>query len=93
MGTRAVLLRLQNNIRGRRLAAGDFAGALACAEDMLRFAPDEPGLWRETAQLHRQLDHVAAALRCFQRFLELSPSDEAASRARAAMDELRSRLN
>ncbi len=56
MPTRAVLLRLQNNIKSRRLAAADLHGALACAQDMLRFAPDEAALWRETALLHQRLD-------------------------------------
>ena len=47
MSTRAVLLRLQNNIKLRRLAAGDVPeAALACTEDMLRIAPDAAGLWR-----------------------------------------------
>lgn len=93
MPARAVLLRLQNNIKSRRLAAGDMDGALACAQDMLRFAPDEAALWRETALLHQRLDQVAAALRCFQRFLDLVPAGDAAARVRLAMDELRSRLN
>jgi regulator of sirC expression with transglutaminase-like and TPR domain len=93
MGARAVLLRLQNNIKGRRQAAGDLQGALACAEDMLRIAPDTAMLWREAALMNQRLDRVAAALRCFERFLLLVPQGDAASRARAAMDELRSRLN
>jgi regulator of sirC expression with transglutaminase-like and TPR domain len=93
MGARAVLIRLQNNIKGRRLAAGDLAGALACAEDTLRIAPDTEMLWREAALMNQRLDRVAAALRCFERFLKLVPQGDAASRARAAMDELRSRLN
>jgi regulator of sirC expression with transglutaminase-like and TPR domain len=93
MRARAVLLRLQNNIRQRRLRASDLEGALACAEDMLRIAPDEAPLWRDTALLHQRLDHVAAALRCLQRFLELVPHGDAALRARSAMAELRSRLN
>jgi regulator of sirC expression with transglutaminase-like and TPR domain len=93
MGSRAVLLRLQNNIRQRRLRSGDIAGALNTAEDMLRIAPGEAMLWREAAELHQRLDQVAAALRCLERFLELVPAGEAAARARATMDELRSRLN
>jgi len=93
VGARAVLLRLQNNIKSRRLAALDIAGGLACAANMLRIAPEESHLWRETAMLHERLDQVAAALRCYERFLELVPHGEAAARARAAMDELRSRLN
>ena len=93
MGSRDVLLRLQNNIKTRRLQQGDLAGALACAEDMLLVAPDYSVLWRESALINQRLDRVGAALRCFERFLKLVPQGEAASRARAAMDELRSRLN
>jgi hypothetical protein len=36
---------------------------------------------------------VGAALRCFDRFLDLVPEGDAASRVRGAVDELRSRLN
>jgi regulator of sirC expression with transglutaminase-like and TPR domain len=93
MSTRAVLLRLQNNIRTRRLAAGDVVGAVAGAEDMLRLAPDEAWLWRETALMNQRLDRVAAALRCFDRFLDLVPEGAAAERVRGLVDELRSRLN
>jgi regulator of sirC expression with transglutaminase-like and TPR domain len=90
---RAVLLRLQNNIKSRRLAVGDFAGAVACAEDMLRIAPDHAGLWREAGLIHQRLGQVQAALRCLARFIDLAPQGEAANRARAAIEELRTRLN
>lgn len=93
MTTRRVLMRLQENIRMRRLNAGDLAGALACTEDMLRVAPSTPMLWREAALMNQRLDHVAAALRCYDRFLILVPEGDAALRVRAAVDELRSRLN
>ena len=93
MPARGVLLRLQNNIRSRRQDAGDLPGALACVEDMLRFAPDTAVLWRDAAVLNQRLDHVAAALRCYERFLAIVPQGDAAMRTRAAMDELRSRLN
>jgi regulator of sirC expression with transglutaminase-like and TPR domain len=93
MSTRSVLLRLQNNIRTRRLEAGDIEGALTCGEDMLRFAPDEAALWRDNALMNQRLDRVAAALRCFERFLALVPEGAAAERVRGLMEELRSRLN
>ena len=93
MDVRAVLLRLQNNIKARRLGLGDLAGAATCAEDMLRIAPDHAGLWREAGLMHQRLGHVQAALRCLQRFLDLAPQGESAARARAAIDELRTRLN
>ena len=93
VGSRAVLLRLQENIKLRRLDAGDVTGGLACLDDMLRIAPDAAALWREAALVNQRLDHVAAALRCFERFLALVPKGDAADRVRTAMDELRARLN
>lgn len=93
MGKRAVLLRLQNNIKLRRLRAGDVAAALTCTEDMLRLAPDAAVLWREAGLMNQRLDRIGAALGCFDTFLELVPEGEAASRIRALAAELRQRLN
>ncbi len=93
MSARRVLLRLQENVRTRRLRGEDLTGALACTEDMLRIAPDNAHLWREAAVMHQRLDQVSAALRCYGRFLDLVPSGEAATRTRAAIEDLRARLN
>jgi regulator of sirC expression with transglutaminase-like and TPR domain len=93
MSARGVLLRLQNNIKSRRLQEGNISGGLACLLDMLRIAPDHATLWREAALLHQRMDQVAAALRCYERFLILVPEGEAASRVRASMAALRGRLN
>jgi regulator of sirC expression with transglutaminase-like and TPR domain len=93
MARRDVLLRLQNNIKLRRLRAGDLQGALACAEDMLRLAPDQSALWREAGMMNRRLERIGAALACLDRFLELCPEGEQAARARALAEELRHRLN
>jgi regulator of sirC expression with transglutaminase-like and TPR domain len=93
MNTRDVLLRLQNNIKARRLDAGNLQGALSTVEDMLRIAPDHATLWREAGLMHQRLDHVGAALRCFERFLTLIPQGELAQRVRTSIEELRGRLN
>jgi len=93
MNARQVLLRLQNNIAGRRVQAGDLDGALACIEDMLRVAPDRAELWRQAGALNQRLDRVSAALRCFERCLMLVPRGESATRIRSAIDGLRGRLN
>ncbi len=93
MGKREVLLRLQNNIKLRRLRAGALEGALACAEDMLRLAPDTAALWREAGLINQRLDRIGAALACLDRFLELVPEGDAAARIRTLAAELRQRLN
>lgn len=93
MPARRVVLRLQENIRSRRLAADDLAGALACTTDMLRIAPDTVALWREAAQMHHRMDQLNEALRCYGRVLDLVPEGDTALRTRLAIEELRARLN
>jgi regulator of sirC expression with transglutaminase-like and TPR domain len=93
MSNRAVLVRLQGNIRLRRIQAGDLEGALICTENTLRVAPAEAQLWCELGTLQERLDRVGAALKSYEQFLVLSPPGPAATRVRAAMDELRTRLN
>lgn len=89
MAAREVLLRLQNNIRLRRLRGHDLAGALACTRDMLRIAPGAATLWREAALMSRRLGRIAEALECLDRLVALVPADAA---ARAEIGELRGRL-
>lgn len=93
MSARRVLLRLQENIRSRRLISEDVEGGLAATLDMLRIAPDTAVLWRDAAMLHQRLDQVNAALRCYARMLELVPEGEGAARARSEIEALRGRLN
>ena len=93
MSKREVLLRLQNNIKLRRLRAGALEAALTCTEDMLRLAPDAAALWREAGLMNQRLDRIGAALACLDRFLALVPEGEAAARIRALTAELRQRLH
>ena len=56
MPRRAILLRLQNNIRSRQLQAGLLRDALACTETMLAIAPDNTSLQEEAAELRARLN-------------------------------------
>ena len=56
MQRRAILLRLQNNIRSRQLQAGHLRDALACTETMLAIAPDNTSLQEEAAELRARLN-------------------------------------
>jgi regulator of sirC expression with transglutaminase-like and TPR domain len=93
MNTRRVLLRLQNNIMTRRLQSGDIEGGLACTEDMLRIAPDQSELWRQSGVLNQKLHRVSAAAACYRKFLELVPEGPAAAAVRAQLDILKTMLN
>lgn len=93
MDKREVLLRLQNNIKLRRLRAGQLPEALACAEDMLRLAPGQGAMWREAGLMNHRLERHGAALACLERALEIEPRGDGAARLRALVEELRQRLN
>lgn len=93
MGKRAVLLRLQNNIKLRRLRGQDIEGALACVEDMARLAPLNPSLWREVGVMNHRLERIGAALVALEKSLALAPQAEGAERIRMLIEELRHRLN
>lgn len=90
---RAVLLRLQNNIKLRRLRDGDVAAARRCNTDMLRLAPRGGALWRDAALLAEKSDDPGEALAAWQRFLDLGPDPSQAEMARDAIRQLRSRLH
>ncbi|WBV43015.1 SirB1 family protein [Pseudoroseomonas cervicalis] len=94
VGKRDVLLRLQNNLKLRRLRAGALAEALDCTEDMLRLAPAAAPLWREAALMNQRLGRMGAALERLDRYIALLPPEgEAALQARALALEWRQRLN
>ncbi len=93
MSKRAVLLRMQNNIKLRRLRANDLDGALAATEDMLRLAPGHAALWREAGLMQHRMERMSAALASLDKALVLEPEGEAAARVRTLAEELRSKLN
>ncbi|MEX0758560.1 MAG: transglutaminase-like domain-containing protein, partial [Tistlia sp.] len=92
-GNRAILLRLQNNIKVRRLRDGALEAALATLESMLLLEPSDGPLWREAGLLHRRLENLGAAILALDRFLELAPEDPRRPEAARLVAELRARLN
>ena len=89
---RAVLLRLQNNVKLRLVQTRQTEGALAAIDSMLLFAPEEASLWYEAGQINAALGKLRAAITALERFLTLT--DDAAARHRAALllQQLRARL-
>lgn len=90
---RAVLLRLQNNIKLRNLKAGRYAEATAAVERMLWLAPESDALWSEFGALHHELGNLIAARDAFARALALADDDATRQRIAAALQALRARLN
>ncbi|HVO13635.1 MAG TPA: transglutaminase-like domain-containing protein [Alphaproteobacteria bacterium] len=92
-GNRAILLRLQNNIKSRLIAAGDFERALAVVERMAMMAPGEAGLWHELGVLHARLGNLRAAITALETFAQMAPPGRARQQALHLLREVQSRLN
>lgn len=92
VSNRDVLLRLQNNIRLRRLRQQRAADALGTLETMLMIAPDRAELWREAGLLHAHLGNLRAALTTLDHFLELGGEPGARHEAAALIQRIKARL-
>ncbi len=90
---RAVLLRLQNNIKLRHLEAGRYAETAEAVERMLWLAPESGALWSEFGALHHELGNLIAARDAFARALALAEDEPTRQRIAAALQALRKRLN
>ncbi|MBC6416930.1 MAG: transglutaminase family protein [Rhodospirillales bacterium] len=93
MTNREILVRLQNNIKVRRLQNGDREGGLAALESMLRLLPGAWPLWREAASLHIRIGNLHAATLALQQVLDLADGPEARFEAAQALQVLKSKLN
>ncbi|HJT15303.1 MAG TPA: transglutaminase-like domain-containing protein, partial [Dongiaceae bacterium] len=90
---RQVLLRLQNNIKVRRIQEGDLAGAERALQRMLWLSPNQADLWRESGILNIRLDNLLAARRSLTRYLELAETDQQRQRAARLLQELSQQLH
>lgn len=90
---RAILLRLQNNIKIRLLNASEFARAMPVIERMLLVAPRDAVLWHEAGLVHRRLENLLSAMRCLERAHELAEAPASRHRIAAEIAALRGMLN
>lgn len=95
VGNRAVLLRLQNNVKLRHLRSGQVAQALAVLRTMRLLAPDDPLLVREAALLQARAGQVGAAIGSLEAFLDNGAGldQRLLHEAAVLLQQLRSRLN
>jgi len=93
MGPRDVLLRLHGNIRSRQERGGAFGAALLTLADMQRIAPEAAPLWLDEARLHQEIGDVGGAFSALHHFLAMEPEGLIADQVRAALDDLRGRMN
>jgi len=90
---RAILLRLQNNIKLRLIGTDRIAQAVQVIESMLLFAPDQADLWREAGLLHAHLGNLGAASAAIERYLAIGGDETARHTMAALLQRLRSKLN
>ena len=93
VGNRAILLRLQNNIKSRALQAGDGARAAATLERMLLIAPEAGGLWHELGLLRAGLGTIKGAVEAMEKSLACPLPEAMRSRVEAALAQLTASLH
>jgi len=90
VGNRDVLIRLQNNIKLRAIAADDLERGLTILHTMTLIAPDRGELWWEIAVLHSRLGNLKTAIATLEGYLA-GPS-AAANTGRGELEDLLRRL-
>ncbi len=85
---REILVRLLSNLKQIYVDTADFDRALGCVDRILLLEPDQPRELRDRGILYQRLECFAAALRDFERYLQLAPDDEAAALIRETLPDL-----
>jgi regulator of sirC expression with transglutaminase-like and TPR domain len=91
--TRAILIRLLNNLSSRAEAAGDLERALELHERMTMIAPIYTGLWWERARIEQQLGRFGAARGSLSAMLETTRDKVLTRQIRQAITDLARSLN
>ena len=90
---RAILIRLQNNIKSRALQSANIERAVDVLERMVMFAPDHAMAWRELGILRARQGKLQAATEAMETFLAREPDDAACHEAAVFLQSLRAKLN
>ena len=90
---RDILLRLQNNVKMRRLDLGQMDSALSALETMQVLSPDNPALYREAGLLNLRLGQLSQALRALEAYLDRAPQGPERSRIDTVVKDLKQRIN
>ncbi|MCF4165310.1 transglutaminase-like domain-containing protein [Zavarzinia compransoris] len=93
VGNRAILLRLQNNLKTRAQADGNTERVAHLARTMLRLAPEDGALWLDYAKAEHKLGRLGAASGALEQCIEHSLDGFEMIEAQRLLEELRLRLN
>ncbi len=92
-GNRAVLLRLENNVKTRLIREQKVEAALRVVMRMLTFAPEEAVLWREAGLIEAHLGNLKHAIGLIGTYREKSVSETQRRQAAMLLQELAQRLH
>jgi regulator of sirC expression with transglutaminase-like and TPR domain len=90
---REILVRLQNNVKTRRLELNEVAGALETVASMQMLDPTNASLWREAGVMHMRLGHIKHAVEAFEGFVARAPEGPDRRKIDQVVQELRERLH
>ena len=93
VSNRDVLIRLQNNVKTRRMELNEIAGALEAVTAMQALDPDNASLWREAGVLHMRLGHLKHAVEAFEGFVARTTEGAERHKIAQVIEELRERLH
>lgn len=93
MSRRAILYRLQNNIKVRLIRAGRMAEALKIIETIALFAPQAADPWRESGIINARLGNCSAAVAALEEYLKFDDDPTNRREAHALLQEMKSKIN
>ena len=92
-GAGEVLIRLQNNVKTRRMELNEVPGALEALASMQMLDPGNASLWREAGVMHMRLGHLKHAVEAFETFVARAPDGPDRRKIGQVAQELRERLD
>lgn len=93
VSNRDVLVRLQNNVKTRRLELGESENALDALLCMQMISPDNPALWREAGVIQMRLGRLKNAVESFEAFVARAPEGPDRAKIGAVVQELHERIH
>lgn len=93
VGSRDILLRLQNNIKLRAIAGGDLTQAIDILQSMTLIAPDRGEIAWEMGVLHSRLGNVKTAIATLESYLAAGAGASGTAEIEDLLRRLRSRIN
>jgi len=90
---RTILVRLQNNIKLRRIEAEDYEGALRIVEAMRAIDPAEYRLLLDAGVLYARTNRLQSAIETLEDYINKAPGDRDRREAALLLQQLRETLN